>query len=302
MIVKRPKNDIVEIFGYAPNDTTKICRSLWNIGACPFISMPCSKTNHDKSIVYGTCSVTTAFGDCIICPNRLYANHYETLKNISLDAFGDIPFFTYQEYVQHRNDNDIKSCVVALGTRSGHEIKLGKSCSMDWVFARISDGKLVEYTGAEIQSIDITNNYRDNWYAYKHIRPNAVIPRSEHGLNWANVHKRLIPQIIRKSLIYSRSRYVKSGLYFIAPDIVYGKFEEIIGADIPLVSEKGPDIITVHTYALDAPVPEGEIRRIIPVRRLRFKMQDFSDRFITGSNLPSSGELDTAVKTTLGLK
>lgn len=172
---------------------------------------------------------------------------------------------------------------------------------MDWVFARILNGNLVEYTGAEVQSIDITNNYRDNWYAYKNIRPDAVIPRSEHGLNWANVHKRLIPQIIRKSLIYSRSQYVKSGLYFIVPEIVYQKFEEIIGADIPLVSEKGPDIITVHTYALGEPLEEGKIREILPVRQIRFKMQDFFDRFITGPNLPSSETLDSAVRMTLGL-
>lgn len=111
---------------------------------------------------------------------------------------------------------------------SGHEIKLQQSCSMDWVLAKIENARLVEYTGIEVQSIDITNNYRDNWYAYKNISENAIIPRSEHGMNWANVHKRLIPQIIRKSLIYSRSSFVNSGLYFIVPDIVYKKFEDII--------------------------------------------------------------------------
>lgn len=299
MRVNRPKNDIVEIFGYAPNDTSNGCRSLWNLGACPFVSHPCSKTNHDKTIVYGTCSVTTSFGDCIICPNRLYANKFATLKAVSCDAFGDIPFYTYQEYIQHRDDST--PCVVALGMHSGHEIKLQKSCSMDWVLAKIDGTKLIEYTGIEVQSIDITNNYRDNWYAYKNISVDAVIPRSEHGMNWANVHKRLIPQIIRKSLIYSRSQHVKSGLYFIVPDIVYKKFEDIIGADIPLVDEKGPDVITVHTYALGNVVPEGEIRDIVPIRKIRFKMKEFSDRFVSGPNLPSAEELDAAIRNALGL-
>ena len=232
MNVQRPQNDIVEIFGYAPNDTSTVCRSLWTLGACPFVETPCSKSNHDKTIVYGTCSVTTRFGDCVICPNRLYANHFATLKEVSADAFGDVPFYTYQEYIQHRSDPT--ACVVALGMHSGHEIKLQQSCSMD-VLAKIENARLVEYTGIEVQSIDITNNYRDNWYAYKNISENAIIPRSEHGMNWANVHKRLIPQIIRKSLIYSRSSFVNSGLYFIVPDIVYKKFEDIIGSDIPLV-------------------------------------------------------------------
>ena len=299
MNVQRPQNDIVEIFGYAPNDTSTVCRSLWTLGACPFVETPCSKSNHDKTIVYGTCSVTTRFGDCVICPNRLYANHFATLKEVSADAFGDVPFYTYQEYIQHRSDPT--ACVVALGMHSGHEIKLQQSCSMDWVLAKIENARLAEYTGIEVQSIDITNNYRDNWYAYKNISENAIIPRSEHGMNWANVHKRLIPQIIRKSLIYSRSSFVNSGLYFIVPDIVYKKFEDIIGSDIPLVREKAPDVITVHTYALGDKVSEGRIREIVPVRKIRFKMQDFSDRFVTGPNLPSAEELDAAIRNELGL-
>lgn len=299
MRVQRPKNDIVEIFGYAPNDTSEGCRSLWTLGACPFISHPCSKTNHDKTIVYGTCSVTTPFGDCIICPNRLYADNFEKLKTVSIDAFGDIPFYTYQEFIQHREDRT--PCVVALGMHSGHEIKLQKSCSMDWVLAKIEDSHLVEYTGIEVQSIDITKNYRDNWYAYKNISPDAVIPSSEHGMNWANVHKRLIPQIIRKSLIYSRSHYVKSGLYFIVPDIVYKKFEDIIGSDIPLVDTKAADVITVYTYALGDVVPEGTIRQVVPVRKIRFKMKEFSDRFVQGPNLPEAEDLDKAIRRALGI-
>lgn len=216
--------------------------------------------------------------------------------------WGLAPFYTYQEYVRHRDaSNYSTACVVALGMHSGHEIKLQQSCSMDWVLAKIENAKLIEYTGIEVQSIDITNNYRDNWYAYKNIKANSIIPRSEHGMNWANVHKRLIPQIIRKSLIYSRSHLVQSGLYFIVPDIVYKKFEDIIGADIPLVTEKAPDVITVHTYALGENVSEGKIRTVVPVRKIRFKMQDFSNRFVSGPNLPTSEELDAAVRSALGL-
>ena len=299
MKVIRPNNDIIEIFGHAPNDTTETCRSLWRLGACPFLKIPCTKKNHDSSVIYGTCSVTSKFGDCIICPNRLYANNFQTLKLVSLDAFGNIPFYTYSDYINHRKQ--ASPFVVALGMHSGHEININRSCSMDWVLAKIENHQLAEYTGIEVQSIDITGNYRDNWYAYKHIRENSTIPKSEHGMNWANVHKRLIPQIIRKSLIYSMSNKVKSGLYFIVPEIVYQKFESVIGSDIPLVNQKSPDTITVHTYALGNVVEEGNIRTIKSVRKIRFKLQDFANRFISGPNLPSALELDTAIKTALGL-
>jgi hypothetical protein len=81
-MVQRPSKDIVEIFGYAPDDLSVASRSLWNLGACPFIEKPCTKTNHDQTITYGTCSVTSPYGDCIICPNRMYENKYASLKRV----------------------------------------------------------------------------------------------------------------------------------------------------------------------------------------------------------------------------
>lgn len=104
MNVQRPQNDIVEIFGYAPNDTSTVCRSLWTLGACPFVETPCSKSNHDKTIVYGTCSVTTRFGDCVICPNRLYTKQ-------ELQDKGD----AMAEYVQKQFENEFSSYKTMIG-------------------------------------------------------------------------------------------------------------------------------------------------------------------------------------------
>lgn len=300
-MVQRPSKDIVEIFGYAPDDLSVESRSLWNLGACPFIEKPCTKTNHDQTITYGTCSVTSPYGDCIICPNRMYENKYASLKRVAHDVFGsNFEFLTYQEYISRRNN--ILECIVALGQTSGKEVKLGTSLSMDWVLAKIHKGNLIEYVGIEVQSIDITGNYRDNWYAYKNLRsPDTLIPKSGHGMNWANVHKRLIPQLIRKGLIYSRSNLVASGLYFVLPDIVYQKFEEVIGADIPLVNKYAPDVLTVHTYSLSSPVEHGKQRHLIFEREIKFELEEFSGRFIAGANLPSGEDLDNSVRRVLGL-
>lgn len=167
-MIVRPKKDIVEIFGYAPDDTTKQCRSLWNLSACPFVNKPCSKSNHDKSIVYGTCSVSSPYGDCIVRPNRLYEKNYSILRTIAKEVFGDNRrFLMYEEYIAIRGD--LEGCIVALGQNSGKEVKIGTSLSMDWVLAKIEQGKLIEYTGVEVQSIDITGNYRDTWHSYKNI-------------------------------------------------------------------------------------------------------------------------------------
>ncbi len=300
----RKKRDLVEIFGYSPDDLTRETRTLWNMGACPFVNKPCTKINHDQTITYGTCSVTSPFGDIIICPNRLYANNYELLAKVSHDAFGEaVPFLMYDQFIEQRARHE--DCIIALGKNSGKEVQVGRSLSMDWVLARISDAKLKEYIGIEIQSIDITGNYRDAWHAYKNISPKTdrkMLPSSQHGLNWANVHKRLIPQLIRKGVTYSRSNLVKKGLYFILPDIVYQKFEDVIGKDIPLVDQANHETITVYTYKLADPVAHGQQRKLIEVRKLRFDLEEFSNRFISGPNLPQGEELDNAIKNILGVQ
>lgn len=301
-MTKRPANrDLVEVFGYESDDLTPSVRSLWSLGACPFINKTCTKSNHDNTVTYGTCSVTSPFGHCIICPNRLYDNNYATLNRISERVFGKgTTFMMFDEFIKRRDEKG--TFVIALGQNSGKEIKVGKSLSMDWVLAKIKNGQLLEYTGIEVQSIDITGNYRDAWYAYKNLNPNSdtTIPSSGHGLNWANVHKRLIPQIIRKGKVYSTSSLVKSGLFFVLPEIVYKKFEDIIGADIPQVTKAGPNILTIHTYELSKPVGHGKQRRLEFTREVRVSMEEFSQRFISGPNLPSGEELDFAVKKVLG--
>ncbi len=301
-MMKRPVNkDLVEVFGYGPDDLTPSVRSLWSLGACPFINKSCTKANHDNSVTYGTCSVTSSFGDCVICPNRLYENNYATLKRISWQVFGeDVPFMMFDEYIKRRDEKG--AFVIALGQNSGKEVKIGKSLSMDWVLAKIKKGQLVEYTGVEVQSIDITGNYRDCWYGYKNLKPHSdvVIPSSGHGMNWANVHKRLIPQIIRKGKVYSTSSLVKSGLYFVLPEIVYLKFEDIIGADIPQEAMAGPNILTIHTYALSKSTKHGKQRSLKFCREIRVSLEEFSQRFISGPNLPTGEHLDIAVKKVLG--
>ncbi len=297
----RGKRDLAEIFGYAADDTSRTARTLWNLGACPFTNCKCIKHNHDQSIIYGTCSVRSSGSEIIICPNRLYANDYETIRCVARDAFGGhLPFYRFSDFVKNRKT--IGKCVVALGQNSGKEIKLGQSLSMDWVLAKIENGSLKKYVGIEVQSIDITGNYRDAWHGYKNLpkRPGADIPASAHGLNWANVHKRLIPQLIRKGLMYSKSDYVDKGLYFIIPEIVFQKFEALLG-QLPSITQCSKETISVHTYALGSPVKRGQQRKLRLVRNIRFLLQDMSTRFVTGPNLPAGDDLDYAVKTALGV-
>jgi hypothetical protein len=89
-------------------------------------------------------------------------------------------------------------------------------------------------------------------------------------------------------------------LYFIVPDIVFQKFEDILGV-IPATTDTNNTTITIFTYGLGPAVPLGKSRELIENRMLRIDLAEFSQRFISGPNLPSGIELDNTVKRILGI-
>jgi hypothetical protein len=305
-------NDITELFGYEASDTSEDAALFWQTRSCPFVGEQCSKRNHDGSIIYGTCSVSSNHGDVIICPKRLYAEDYQILRTVARDVFKVSGFATFPEYLKQKRDggaliNDESGYVVALGQLSGKEVSVANQMSMDWVLVHVKDGKISSYTGVEVQSIDITGNYRDNWHYYKQWRdsgskPTTTKPSSNHGYNWANVHKRLIPQLIRKGMVYSRSDKVTQGLSFVLPDEVFVHFEEILGTDFETPAKMSADVLSIYTYALGPKGKSGTVRALVPKRKLQVTLSEFSERFVSGPNLPDGNTLDTAVSYAIGLQ
>jgi len=267
--------DIVEFFGFSPDDGSEAAIGSFNKSECPFVKSKCSKINHDQSVVYGSCAVTgklslTQREEVIICPKRLYAEGYSTFRDVTEIVWGKLPVVVGGTLAELRaRAITHKECIVAFGQNSGREITVNSSgkLSMDWVLQRYKTiGKTLEpldFVGIEVQSIDTTGNYRDTISAYSALKANlpcTIIPKSSHGLNWANVHKRLIPQIIRKGHIYSKSERCM-GFFFIVPEQVYKKFEEVLGV---IEEEAAPSRLnlSVLTYALGDTVGHGNTRQI----------------------------------------
>ena len=130
----RPRgNDLCEIFGYAPDDTSEMARKQWKSQDCPFVGGTCIKHSHPQDgrvVVYGTCSVAnktrSGLEEIIICPQRLYADRYKTLKSVVRDAIGTmLPMYMANEYSRHKKDKTLPNeYIVMLGRNSGREISL----------------------------------------------------------------------------------------------------------------------------------------------------------------------------------
>lgn len=302
-------NDLCEVFGYAPDDTSASARRQWKSQDCPFVGGTCIKHSHPVGgvmVVYGSCSVvnSTRSGkeEVVVCPQRLYADNYMALKQCVVDATGSsLPMFMASEYSARKRANSLPDeYVVLLGRGSGREISLENrgviKMSLDWVMARVKSGRLDLIIPCEVQSIDTTGNYHANWNAYsKEITP---VPNSEHGMNWANVWKRLIPQLILKGAIASTSTLCTRGSYFVVPDRVYVQFEKIVGK-VATVGETGSGVLNVMTYGLGPDVPSGSIRRLVHHRTERMLTTEFAAAFASGRTLPLGSQLDDKVQLAL---
>lgn len=247
-------SDLVELYGYAPDDLSPAARQTWASLTCPFLGERCIKQG-----ATGVCSVTgsrktrsaTEREEIIVCPIRLYAKDYAVIKTVARDAFGDVPLLFYPQYVALGVARPTTT-VVAFGHNSGGEIGFsdGRSRrSIDWVLTKVNSGEPTELVGIEVQSIDTTGNYLANRDAYVALHSSVeveAIPNTNHGLNYANVWKRLLPQIILKGPALATSTLCTKGLYFVLPEEVYQRFEDT-APNIPTVEAQDKDTVTVYT-------------------------------------------------------
>jgi hypothetical protein len=181
----------------------------------------------------------------------------------------------------------------------------GASMSLDWVlqlYEKDSGGRLIakEFICVEIQSIDITGNYRNAWLDYMGMTDPAKCyspTKSGHGLNWANVHKRLIPQLIRKGNIAGHAPRCR-GIFFILPDTVFKKFEEIMPNLKVQQSHQASGGLTVVTYVLGSEV-YGQIRNLEKKRTVHYLVKDVAEEFIASCDPGTGLKLDRAVASLL---
>lgn len=258
---------ISEFFGYRAEDVSSTAIQNTAKQVCPFLSSFCTKSLSDKTIS-GVCAVRQVSADSpdvICCPNRLYAENYKMLSTIAKKAFG-AEYNLYSGRLAVEKAKLEKGAVAVFGHGWGGELPLPKrkgkgSYYVDWILARINGaGELVEITAIEVQTIDTTGNYRN---ARQALIDHRAIEKDSVGLNWENVSKRIIPQIIYKGQVLQREELCRSGLYFVCPKPVYDRVLERLGG-----KEKLPQFPTqpaaIHFVAYDyiagVPVEDGEIR------------------------------------------
>lgn len=216
---------------------------------CPFIKTRCLKRSTQlPNEPYPVCTLwrrndgaADPTKDLIfVCPKRFYAVDF--LKDVIEHCWpGDKP----------------------ENPQVAPEVQMKGFGNVDFVIADVkADGEVDQFLSVELQAIDITGSV---FPAYAALRANSDLDkRPTYGLNWDNVYKRYITQLIRKGYFH---HHWKSKIVAVIPDQVYKQI--IAKADFM----RSPDVksaqvnIIFMTYCLEHdPDRHGEYRpRLVTV-------------------------------------
>jgi len=293
---------IVEFFGYAPRDGSSAAIAARAGLHCPFVDAQCTKTlraDGGGKLIGGACTVRQASSAPIVCcPKRLYAGQYRILKDVADAAFG--PGIAFIQGNQADVAAKGESRVIALGSTLGGEIKLPPTDGrggffVDWILALLDkDGELKEFVAVEVQSIDTTGNYRQERDAY--MAEKDFVGFSNAGINWENVNKRILPQLIYKGHVLRREELCRAGLFFVCPVPVYERIKVRVGGKLMKYPAPAPGTLTFRWYDIGPEVPEGEQRELVFKGELTTTVEQLAYAFLSPGNLPPEGSYAKAIR------
>ena len=300
-------SNITEFFGYSPKDLSPVALAARTALECPFLGATCTKTLKSK-LVSGVCTIKQITTDpVIICPIRLYSENYQILRDVATQAFGqDIDLLVKGDVAGYRAKNPGKPCIIVFGRGWGKELRLPSrpkkdkkagAYFVDWILAHVDEtGKLLSFVAIEVQSIDTTGNYQAQRAAYL---AGEIDPKqTTAGLNWENVNKRILPQIIYKGHVLRREPLCHKGLFFICPTPVYHKITERLGGSLGEIHQQAGSV-TMMWYDIGPPVPEGKIRKLVLGGQSTTTVDQVALAFTAPSNLPPPKVYEQAIRAEL---
>lgn len=298
---------ISEFFGYRAEDNSDKALKAVADKKCPFFGSACTKMLGRERTISGVCAIrqkTPGSPSVICCPNRIYAEEYKVLRTIAKNAFKeDLGLYAGRMAVAKARQGC--GAIAVFGHGWGGELRLPQrqgtgSYFVDWVLARLDgNGELTEFTAIEVQTIDTTGKYSD---AQKALRQDRTIVADTVGLNWENVSKRIIPQIIYKGQVLQREELCRTGLYFVCPAPIYKRVLNRLGGKEKIPSfPSQPAAIHFVAYDYTKPFSDVPVGSIVPLDVIEehcttvYKVQEA----FSAVNLPEGNVYGNAIRKSL---
>lgn len=295
---------VYEFFGYPAAVSSPEAKIFRSSHQCPFVDGECIKHIQldEKRRVSGVCSIKPTTSDPVVtCPHRMYAGEYQILKDVAKVAFGAPLELVSSDRISEDGPRDM-DCVAVFGQRWGRELRLPKrggrgSYFVDWILARLSPGnELIDFTAVEVQTIDTTGNYREEFRALS--EGTAPTGKSTTNPNWENVNKRILPQIIYKGHVLRREPKCTKGLFFISPTPVYSRIRERLGGDLDEIHPSSGSLTFMH-YAL-GPTDKNARYSLQQTGVFTTTVDQVALAFTSPKDLPPARSYEQAIEAALG--
>jgi len=232
----------------------------------------------------------------------MYADQYKLLYKVASKAFNEkLNLYAGRNAVLKAKSEN--GAVAVFGHGWGGELRLPQrrgtgSYFVDWVLAKLDgNGDLIEFTAIEVQTIDTTGNYRE---ARKKLLLDRSLSVDTVGLNWENVSKRIIPQIIYKGQVLQREELCKTGLFFVSPKPVFDRVLTRLGgkAKLPIFPKQPASINFIAYDYSDEEFMDGEIRNLEIVEEHCTTVYKIQEAF-SSLDLPEGNVYRDAIKRSL---
>ncbi|MBI4875120.1 MAG: hypothetical protein HY822_10860, partial [Acidobacteria bacterium] len=165
----------------------------------------------------------------------------------------------------------------------------------DWILALVdSAGELKEFVAVEVQSIDTTGNYRKERDAY--MAEEDFAGYSKGGINWENVNKRILPQLIYKGHVLRRESMCKAGLFFVCPAPVYEKIKVRVGGKLMKYPAPAPGTLTFRWYDIGGEAKSGRNRTLVSQGQHTTTVEQLAYAFLSPGNLPPEDSYAVAIR------
>ena len=149
---------------------------------CPFINSTCIKRSHRVEGPYPVCSIHRSAREprlICTCPKRFFGADF--LADVVAKCWvGDPP----------------------QNPKYAYEVKMANFGTVDFVIADIDEesGHVRDFISVELQAVDLTGTVEP---AYNAVLNNTMLEeRPSYGVNWANVRKRYVAQLITKGFFH----------------------------------------------------------------------------------------------------
>jgi len=290
-------SQVGEWYGHAPSEESPAANDDRRKKWCRFVDLPCNK-KYARGAPNGVCSLVVGKEHVPICPRRMYEGNRKVLRTIAEIAFGQGMRLVRPDQVQVPVDAGTK--VVAFGAGYVSELKVptpsGGSYSVDWVLAKLDPtDNLEEFVAVEIQTIDTSDSYRPQ--VEEMVAGHRPPGPSKAGLNWENVNKRILPQLIYKGHLLRHEPKCTKGLFFVCPTPVYERIIDRLGGDDLPTIHPSPGTLTFHHYQLVAET--GELLTLSDPVTKTTTIDAVAYHFVSPTNLPKSGAYEARIQKAL---